>query len=48
MAEASNNIATKNQVENAFHLGDKNRDQIKKLLTFDLSYFIRKSYFDDD
>ena len=39
MAEASNNLPTKNQVETAFHLGDNNRDQIKKLQTFDLSSF---------
>ena len=30
MAEASNNLPTKNRVETAFHLGDNNRDQIKK------------------
>ena len=34
--------------QTALDLRDKNREKIKKLQTFDLSYFIDKSYFDDD
>lgn len=55
MEEAScNNLANKNQVDDALDLGDKNRfkhKQIQKFLksqTFDLSFLIGKSYFDDD
>ena len=46
IAEASKNLGTKTQVENALGLGDKKRE--KKLQTFDLSYFISKNYFNDD
>ena len=48
MAEALKNFATKKQVENAFELGYKNREKIEKLQTFDLSYFVGKTYFDYD
>ena len=47
IAEASKNLATKTQVENALGLGDKKREK-KKLQTFDLSYFISKNYFNDN
>ena len=39
------NPATENQVENALDFGDKSRE---KLQLFNFSYFIGKSYFDDD
>ena len=48
MAAALKNIATEKQVENAFDLGDKNREKIKNIQKFDLSYFMGKFYFDDD
>ena len=48
MAAALKNIATEKQVENAFDLGDKNREKIKNIQKFDLSYFMGKCYFDDD
>ena len=40
-------LATKKQVENALDLEDKNRDKILKKLSFCLSYFLGKMYFDD-
>ena len=41
---ALENLATKNQLENAFNLGDKNREHIKKLqLFFFLSGFGSKT-----
>ena len=39
---------TKKQLENALDLGDKNREKIKKLQTFDLTYFNGECYFNDD
>ena len=48
MAETSKNLATKNPVETAIDIRDEKREKITKLKTFDLSYFIGKSYFDDD
>ena len=41
-------FATKKQIEHALYLWNKNREKIKKDHTFDLSYFIGKSNFDDD
>ena len=40
MTEASNNLKSKNQVENTLELGDKNKEKIKNFQTFDLSYSI--------
>lgn len=47
MGEASKKLAIKNQVETALDLRYKNREIIKILRTFDSTYFISKSYFDD-
>ena len=47
MGEASKKLAIKNQVETALDLRHENREIIKTLQTFDSSYFISKSYFDD-
>ena len=47
MAEVSKKRATKKQVQNEFDLGNKNREKIKNLQTFDLIYFIGKSYLND-
>ena len=47
MAEASKNLVTKKQLENALDFGDKNRKRKKKLQTF-IICFSGKSYFDDD
>ena len=41
-------FATKKQTKHALYLWNKNREKIKKDKTFDLSYFIGKSNFDDD
>ena len=46
MAEVSKKLAIKTQVENALDLRDENRKKKQKPQTFDLGYFIRKSYFD--
>ena len=35
-------------VKIALDLEDKNREKTKKLQTFDLRYFMTKSYFNDD
>ena len=48
MAEVSKNLATTNQVKTVFDRGDKNREKLKRLQEFDLSYFIGKNYLDDD
>lgn len=47
------NLATKNQVENALNLRDKNTEKKIKTVqktfkTFDLSFFIGKNYFSDE
>ena len=39
-------MPVKIQVDNALDIADKNREKMKKLPMFDLSYFIGKSYFD--
>lgn len=36
MTEASKNLATKKQIDSALDLGDKSREQIKKIQMFDL------------
>lgn len=41
-------FATKKQIEHALYLWNKNREKIKKDQTFDLSYFIGTSYFEND
>ena len=46
MVEASTNLSTKNQVETAHNLGDRNRKK-SKIQMFDISYFISKSYFNN-
>ena len=46
--ESSKNLASKNEVETRLDLGYKNREIIKKLQTLYLTYFIGKSYVDDD
>ena len=48
MAEASKKLATKKQIENALDIENKSTVKMKQLQIFDLSYFIGKSYFDDD
>ena len=48
MAEGSKRLVTKKLVENALDFGDKTREKAKELQTFDLSYFVGKSYFDND
>ena len=48
MAEALKNLTTKSQVKTALDLGDKNMEKIKKLQTFDLSFFVGECYFSDD
>ena len=48
MAEASKNLATTNQVKTVLDWGDKNREKLKRLQEFDLSYFIGKNYLDDN
>ena len=45
IAEVWKILPTKNQVETALDLGDQ---KIKKLQTFNISYFIGKYYFDGD
>ena len=47
MKEVSRNLAPSKKIENALGLRDINK-QTKKLQAFDLSYFIGKSYLDDD
>ena len=49
MPKAQKNLAIKNQVVTGVELGDRNREKIKNNFKhFDLSFFISKSYFDDD
>ena len=49
MAETSEYLATKNQVETEIDLKDKNREKIKqKVQTLDLSCFIVRIYFDNN
>ena len=48
MAKASKHLANNDLVETALDIGDQNREKATKLQTFDLSYFISKSYVDDD
>ena len=45
MKEAAKNLASYSQVNNALDIAEKNGENIKNLKTFDLSYFIGKSYF---
>ena len=40
--------ASKSQVDNALDIADKNIEKMKKLQTFNLSNFSRRSYFDSD
>ena len=47
MKEAAKNLVSKSQVDTSIDTADKNREKMKKLQTFDLSYFVGKSYFDD-
>ena len=46
--EAAKIFACKNQVNNRLYTAGKNREKIKKLQTFDLSYFSGKSYYDNN
>lgn len=46
MIEASTNLSTKNQVETAHNLGDRNRKK-SKIQMFDISYFISECYFNN-
>ena len=48
VAEGSENLAIKNQVETELDLVDGNTDKIKKLQAFYLLFFIGKSRFSDD
>ena len=48
MTEVSKSLEAKKQIKNVLDLGDKNREKIKQLETFDLSYIISKSDLDDD
>ena len=43
MKEATKNVASKNQVDAALDIADKNGKKIKRLQTFDLSYFNGRS-----
>ena len=45
MKQEVKSLASESQVDNAFHRADKNREKIKKLQTFNLRYFIGKSYW---
>ena len=46
--EAAKIFASKSHVDNDFYIAEKNREEIKKLQTFNLSHFIGKSYFEND
>ena len=46
--EAAKCLVSKSQVDNALDIAGKNREKIKKLQTFDFSYFIGRRYFGDD
>lgn len=48
MKEAKKTFASKSQVDAALDTAGKNREKIKQLQTFDLSYFVGKCYFDND
>ena len=49
MQKAAKSLASKSQVDSALDIADKSREKIKKLQTFDLSYFqmFDLSYFND-
>ena len=44
MKEAAKSLASKSEIDNALYIADKNREKIKKLKTFDLSYLSGKIY----
>ena len=46
MKEAVKSLSSKSQVDNAQDIADKNREKRKKLHTFNLPYFSRKSCFE--
>ena len=48
MKVAKKSLARKVQVYNVVDIADKNREKIKKLQIFDLSYFNGRRYFDND
>ena len=48
MKEAVKSLASRSQVDNALDVGGKNIKNIEKLQTFDSSYFLGKSHFEDD
>ena len=41
-------LASKSQEDAALDIGDKYREKIKKFETFNVSYFLGKSFFDND
>ena len=44
MKEAAKSLASKSEIDNALYIADKNREKIKQLKTFDLSYLSGKIY----
>ena len=48
MKEPEKILPSKTKINNALDLRDKIRKEIEKFETFDLSYFLRKSHFEDD
>ena len=48
MKEPEKILPSKTKINNALDLRDKIRKEIEKFETFDLSYFLGKSHFEDD
>ena len=48
MKESTKRLASNGKVVASFDTADKNSKKITKRQTFDLSFFIGKSYFDDN
>ena len=48
MKNAAERLASKCQADNALDTADKNREKVRKLQTFDLSYFNTKKDFDNN
>ena len=48
MKEATKTFSSKIEAGNVLDLEDKNKKKIGKLQTFDSSYFLGKSHFEDD
>ena len=48
MKETEKSLARNTEVNNALDVGDKTREKIEKIQTFDLSYSLGKNYLKDD